>query len=70
MDKHGVLTDEQVEKLKVYIDKINEVEGNDINFDDDTLRVLSGTYKIIEKMGGGDPIKAAEWRLGLSRSSH
>lgn len=63
------LNEEQVEKIKTFIDLINKAEGRDVRFDDHTLSLLTGTYKIIEKMGGGCPVKAAEWRLGTNRAN-
>lgn len=66
MEKFKVLTDEQVEKLKIFIAEINKVEGNMISFKDETLYMLGGMYKIIEKKGNGDPVKAAKWRLNLT----
>lgn len=62
------LNPEQIDKLKIFIDKINEVEGKNIVFEESTLALLTGTYNIIEKMGGGDPLKAAEWRLKGSQT--
>ena len=62
------LNTEQVKKLKVFIDKINEVEDRSIEFDDNTLAIMTGTYKLIEQLGGGDPIKAAEKRLQATGS--
>lgn len=69
MDEFKILTDEQAKKVRIFLERINEVEGNDITFDEETIYLLEGTYGIIEKMGGGDPIKAAEWRLGLTSSA-
>ena len=62
------LNAEQIKKLKIFIDKINEVEDRAIKFDDNTLAIMTGTYKLIEHLGGGDPIKAAKKRLQATGS--
>ncbi len=62
------LNAEQINKIRLFFEKINAVEKRDTYFDDDKLALLTGTYKLIEKVGGGDPIKAAEWRLRVTGS--
>ncbi|MCB0631597.1 MAG: hypothetical protein R2824_24065 [Saprospiraceae bacterium] len=62
------LNQEQVAAVKTFYRKIAEVEGQNIQLDDSVYPLLTGSYKIIQKVGGGDPIKAAEWRLRAAGS--
>lgn len=62
------LNAEQINKVRLFFEKINTVEKRDTYFDDNKLALMTGTYKLIERVGGGDPIKAAEWRLRVTGS--
>lgn len=55
------LNNEQLQKLKLYFDMLDRIRGVDQSdfFTDDELRGFTSIYSLIDKLGGGDPVKAA-----------
>ncbi len=71
---HDKLNDEQLEELKIYFAKLDEIRGIEDRDDwwtDEELRNLTSIYGLIDKLGKGDPIRAAyvhaKTMIGLHR---
>jgi len=59
------LNKEQIQKIKIFHQTLSYVEGFKVNFSEEELATMTGTYSIIEKLGGGDPIEAAKKRMRM-----
>ncbi|MEZ4938755.1 MAG: hypothetical protein R2799_14285 [Crocinitomicaceae bacterium] len=57
------LNPEQLETVKIYLRKLAELRGEEClllsSWTDEDLSILTGSYKLIQKFGEGDPVKAA-----------
>lgn len=53
------LNREQIDKLRIYLTKLDEMRGKIFDWSDEDLALCTSIYGIIEKFGDGDPIKAA-----------
>lgn len=61
------LTPEQIEKVKMYHEKSAQLDGRQPSMLEDMLPYLSGTLDLIDKLGDGDPVKAAEKRARMMK---
>lgn len=62
----GTLTDEQLEIAKIYVDMLYKFRNKPIK---DALYTI-GDYNLVQHLGDGDPIKAAEKHRDVINEMH
>ncbi|MDW3195877.1 MAG: hypothetical protein R8G66_26115 [Cytophagales bacterium] len=66
------LNDEQLKQLKLYFQTLDEIRGIDQSgfWTDEELRELTSIYRLIGKLGDGNPVKAAHMHTRTIRGAN